>query len=286
MKASLKRFLSSSKKSTSKNKILRSETPLAERGKPEVVTERLYRYSKEVIVTPPTTYMAKLSTHRCDGYYRENMFGKEFIIGSTKFSFSKSKSKKIRQQLFIFALVKKDALKYIEKKKKIRQANQLPAIKWNEKLKKNHKGLRIAGVDVDGAYWRIAYQMGLITENTFYHGLRINNKMLCLAALAALGRDKTYKKIEEGVFTDKTVIVKGDPRLRAAYNNVRIQCYKYMQEIAAELGSDFICYKTDCIYFVERSGNTAKVRKILDEKLLDYKLVRALKDVEKEKPHD
>jgi hypothetical protein len=230
----------------------------------------LFKFEQIVHGQPAKSMIKKIHDHEANGYIRENMFGKEIIWGTKKFIYNNPGTKRSRKHLFIFSLVKKDALKFI-KDRKIKRQHRLPSVQWNNKIKSK---ARKVGVDVDGAYWLIAFQMGLISENTYDHGNRINNKALCLAALASLGTDKSYRKIKNGQITSEIVTVKGNDELKEAYKMVRYRCYKYMQELARLLGGDFVCYKTDCIYFLDRAGNSHKIKEFLLSKKLDFKMVR------------
>jgi hypothetical protein len=231
--------------------------------------KKLFKFEQIVHGQPARSMIKKIHDHEANGYIRENMFGKEIIWGTKKFIYNNPGTKRSRKHLFIFSLVKKDALKFI-KDKKIKREQRLPSVQWNNS---NRSKARKVGVDVDGAYWLIAFQMGLIGENTYQHGIRIDNKALCLAALASLGTDKSYRRIKNGQITSEIVTVKGNDQLKEAYKKVRFRCYKYMQELARQLGPDFVCYKTDCIYFLDRAGNSQKVKEFLLSKRLDFKMV-------------
>jgi len=129
----------------------------------------------------------------------------------------------------------------------------------------------MTATDVNHAYWKIAFLEGMIKEKTYKRGLTIKEKSLRLAALANLSSTKEYYIIKDGVVTDKTTILKHDPILQKVYNNIRFICYDHMMRMARLLGSDFICYKTDCIYYKDTPGNRKMVQDYLDDNELEWK---------------
>lgn len=198
-------------------------------------------------------------------YYREGHFSDEIIWDGRKFIFPQ---KRISEGMWIFRSVITDVREFIQNKK-IREKEKLPVNRWNPKLKK-FRG-KITATDVDHAYWRIAYMQGYISERTYLKGLQLKNKSLRLASLANLSSAKEYRIIQDGYITDKTVVLKYDPILQKIYNNIRYSCYEIMNTLAERLGEDFICYKTDCIYYKDSEKNRLTVQSYLDELGLEWK---------------
>jgi hypothetical protein len=66
--------------------------------------------------------------------------------------------------------------------------------------------------------------------------------------------------------TDQYHIVEGDEQLREVYTLIRYTCYKYMAQIKKILGYDFLCYKTDAIYYIDNNENRNKVKSFFVEK--------------------
>jgi hypothetical protein len=234
-------------------------------------TRALHDRSKEVLGPSADFYLQRMREAKANGFYRESMFGREIIKSGCKYSFASKKAKKDRRHVFIFAMVKKDAVNYL-KQHRVKKFEKLPAIQYNRSVDIARK--KLVGTDVDGAYWMIAFQMGVISQSTFAHGLRIKAKHLCLAALASLGADKTWLKIKNGEFTDEMVVIKGDDKLKNLYQSIRMTCFTYMQDLARLLGSDFVAYKTDCIYYVGKKENIQLVQHYFSEKKMDFKMVK------------
>lgn len=214
--------------------------------------------------------MNAVKDHSLDGLYRDNIFGSELIHEGVRFLFPTKKALKSMKNLFIFAMVKKDAVKYLEThdKKNIKWS---PSMVYNNKFKKIHD--TIIGYDLDSAYWQIARKMNVISENTFNKGYNVNQKHMLLASLSSLGRDKRYTQIRKGLLTKDAVIVKGDDRLKALYKKIRYTCFQHMKRIAKLLKNDFIAYKTDCIYLVFSEKNVKMVEQYFDDHDLDYKVL-------------
>jgi hypothetical protein len=210
----------------------------------------------------------KLKNRKGIAYYREGSFSDEIIWQDRKFLFP-AKSKKVANEMWVFRAVMNDVRVYLEDKQKLRSRERLPVNKWNDKLK-NFRG-KITATDVDHAYWRIAFLMGVITKKTYEKGLLIKNKELRLAALANLASAKEYQIIQDGILTDKTVILKYDPLLQRVYNNIRFFCFEHMTAMANLLEEDFICYKTDCIYYKDNERNRELVQSYLDAANLFWK---------------
>lgn len=175
--------------------------------------------------------------------------------------------------MYIFGMVRKDVNLFLKKKKgKISKVRWKPSVYWNPSLRDEKR--KVMGIDVDGAYWKIAYEMGVISKQTFDHGLLIKEKNIRLAALANLGSDKIYTRIKDGKLTDEIVVVRGNDTLKQLYKSIRYKCFRYMEQLASMLGDDFVCYKTDCIYFYSSAHNSQIVRKFLEKHRFDYKVLK------------
>ena len=56
-----------------------------------------------------------------------------------------------------------------------------------------------------------------------------------------------------------------------AYHKIRLTCYGHMMKLAKMLGSDFLEYKTDCIYFYYSEENILAIHQFMQKKGLSYK---------------
>jgi hypothetical protein len=209
----------------------------------------------------------KLKRRKSNGYFRSGSFSDEIIWQDRKFLFPSSK-KNVPSNLWVFRSVLSDVKFFIEGKR-IREKERLPVNLWNHNLK-NFRG-KITATDVDHAYWRIAFLQGMISKKTYTKGLEVKDKSIRLAALANLSSSKEYQIIKDGIVTNETIILKHDPILQKVYNNIRYTCYEHMTILANMLGDDFICYKTDCIYYKDNEKNRDMVQVYLDSCDLEWK---------------
>lgn len=217
----------------------------------------------------------KLKGKKGIAYYREGSFSDEIIWQDRKFLFP-AKRKSVAQGMWVFRSVLTDVKNYTENRR-IKAKDRLPVNRWNNNVK-NYRG-KITATDIDHAYWRIAYQFGVISKKTYEKGLLLKDKALRLAALANLASAKEYFIIKDGELTKSTVILKYDPILQKVYNNIRYTCYEHMTVLADLLGDDFICYKTDCIYYKDKENNRKLVQSYMDAADLLWKQL-----VEPERP--
>lgn len=166
--------------------------------------------------------------------------------------------------MFLFGMVRADAKRYLSRHS-IKLPKKYPQIEYAKNVNESILG-KVAGADLNHAYWRIALNLGIISPNTYQKGLDERFKSVRLAALSTLGADKRYQKINSGEFVKDYHIIKGDPDLQKVYILIRLTCYRYMNQVKKLLGKDFLAYKTDAIYYADRNGNRQKVRKFFEEK--------------------
>jgi hypothetical protein len=229
----------------------------------------ILKYSQKNII------LNKLKNKKGIAYYRKGSFSDEIIWQNRKFIFPLP-TKKISNGIWIFRSVQNNVKDYIENKR-IKEKEKLPVNYWNKNSKK-FRG-KITATDLDHAYWRVAFLEGIIKENTYKKGLLLKDKSLRLASLANLASHKEYTIIVDGKITDKSIELKYDPILQKVYNNIRYTCFEHMQILANMLAEDFICYKTDCIYYKDTIKNRELVQVYLDSVGFDWKQL-----VEPEKP--
>jgi hypothetical protein len=223
--------------------------------------------------------LRRLSFKKGINYYRQGSYSEEIIWDGRKFLFPSPK-KKMQDGMWVFRSVLNDVKDYIFDKR-IKSKERLPVNFWNPD--KGNVRCKVTATDVDHAYWRIAYLNGIISKKTYEKGLLIKDKSLRLASLANLSSAKEYQIIKDGIITEKTVVMKYDPILQKVYNNIRYTCYEHMIVMADLLGDDFICYKTDCIYYRDTKENKKIVQDYLDSVNLEWK---QLVEVEKPKKED
>ena len=208
----------------------------------------------------------RMQNEKADGLIKKGVFTDEIVWGSYSYIIPKMTKKRqasFKKGMFLFGMVRKDANLYL-KKKTIRLPKRYGQIEFNDDLEFDDE--RITGTDLNHAYWRIAYNLGIISENTYQRGIPDKFKEVRLAALSTLGGKKKYNKITEGVITEDLLVIEGDEDLRKVYTLIRYTCYKYMTQVKKMLGKDFVCYKTDCIYYIDSERNRKLVVDFFKEK--------------------
>lgn len=173
-----------------------------------------------------------------------------------------------RNKLHLFKNVKTDVKKFIERVGTVNLPNEFPVTKFNT----DYPYDRSIGIDVNHAYWRIAYIKGIISQKTYDNGLTEDCKALRLATLSVLGREKKFVPVNiEGGTEDVVQVL--DPEHLKIFKYIRLVCYDMMNTIAKKLGEDFDCWKTDCIYFYDTPENRKTVIDYFDRKKMTYKIL-------------
>ena len=227
--------------------------------------------SKDVVYLASNQKKALLTSmkeEQANGYIKSGTFSTEIVWGKKSFVFSNQKkreAKNFKAGMFLFGMVRKDAKKYVSEHL-IKLPKKEKSIIYNDDFRAEDLTKKICATDLNHAYWRIAFNLGIISENTYLRGLDNRFKQTRLAALSTLGRRKSYLVIKDGNIIDDMVIVEGDEILAKAYLLIRYTCYKYMNDVKKLLGKDFLAYKTDCIYYIDTESNREKVMQYFNKK--------------------
>jgi len=211
--------------------------------------------------------MKRIELLKDDAYIRKGSYSTDIIWQGRRFVFPNPK-KSVNNNIWIFKAVILDVKKHILTHN-IREKKKLPVNNWNIS-NKSYKG-KITATDLDHAYWRIAFLNEYISMKTYLKGLELKDKSLRLSSLANLSSIKEYSLIKDGKLSDEKIVLKYDPILHKVYNNIRYSCYEYMVTIADMLGDDFICYKTDCIYYKDTEANRLMVQDYFDSVAMEWK---------------
>jgi hypothetical protein len=216
-----------------------------------------------------------------NGYYRKGNFSTELVWDKKSYMFpSDNDVKSYTRGMFLFGMVRKDAKAFIKSGKTIKVPNKYPTNEYNDNFDKF--GFKMGGTDLNHAYWRIAFNLGIISKTTYQKGLIDDFKVVRLSALSTMGKGKDYFVIKEGKVTNEVAKIGYDEDMDNLYKAIRYTCFKYMQILKKMLGDDFICYRTDCIYYVDIPENRKMVRDYLKEQDMSMK---QLYDIKKT-PHE
>jgi hypothetical protein len=231
--------------------------------------------NKSVRYASPTSekfILNRMIAEKANGYIKKGTFTNELVFGHYSYIFpcmDKKKQQSFKKGMFLFGMVRKDAKNYL-KEYDIKLPKKSAQIEYTKSINEDLFG-KITATDLNHAYWRIAYNLGIITDKTYVKGLNEEFKSVRLAALSTMGATKKYQIIKNGVITDEYKVIQGDDDLQMVYKYIRYTCYNYMVKVKKILGKDFLCYKTDCIYYIDTTENRRKVREFFKEKDLFMK---------------
>lgn len=197
----------------------------------------------------------------------------EIVMTNAKQRLLFNENSQFTSGLFLFKMVRNDIDNYIEENGYVEPLQILPVNYINKEYNLKDKTI---GVDLNHAYWRVAFLKGYITEKTYLKGLGSDKyKPIRLSALSTLGRSKTYDVYEKGEFVLQEVS-KPNQDLIDLYNDIRYTTFSIMKEISDILKEDFYCWKTDCVYFKDLKRNRKIVSEILEDYDLPYKFEEAI----------
>lgn len=203
--------------------------------------------------------------------YRETKFMTQIVYQGVETIYKSRDTKSFpANKLFIFKMVKNDAMKFLEKNPNWEVPEKYPVNQTNYDYDASY-GV-ITGTDINSAYWVIAHKLGVISDNTYTKAQGNDWKVIRLAALAVLGRSVAYQEYVGGVKQKTPIVIPSeDPRISLLYRSIRYKCFEMMTAIAELLGNDFEAYRTDCIYYRDTEDNRRKVYEYLDAEGFSYK---------------
>jgi hypothetical protein len=206
-----------------------------------------------------------------DALIRKTYTGFDIVWGKRRFICypNSTDKKKHLSNAHIFGNVAKCVNNYISQKE-IKKRKAYPQVHESDRNKK-YRGKKIAQTDINHAYWRIAFLQGIITENIYVSGLSVKEKSVKLAALSNISSDKVYRVVKLGKLTDDLKIIKADEKKVILYNNIRNICFGHMMKLSKLLGDDFLEYRVDCIYYVDKIKNRNIVEDYLTKKGFSFK---------------
>jgi hypothetical protein len=217
-----------------------------------------------------------IKNNQSDAYVRKGNFSSEIVWDGKSYMFpSTGKHRSYTKGLFLFSMVRKDANAFIKSGSKVDMPTQFPVNEYNNEFSQFDK--KMTGTDLNHAYWRIAFNIGIISKKTYERGLDDEFKIVRLAALSTLGKGKDYNILRDGELTTEVVKIGQNEELNNLYKSIRYTCYEYMQILKDMLKDDFVCYKTDCIYYVDNKENKKLVRDFFKTKKMTMKQLSSIK---------
>ena len=213
-----------------------------------------------------------LSELKENAYIKRGTFSTEIIWGNKSFiypSINKKDYGVFRAGLFLFGKVRQEAKEFLRKNPTFKLPKEERSILYNDDVPISN--VKVCATDLNHAYWRIAYNLGIVSFATYKRGLPTKFKNVRLASLSTLGMGRTFRQINFGKISNTTTTFGDDLDLQRVYKLIRFTCFKHMTKVKRLLGDDFIAYKTDCIYYVDSKKNRELVNEYFDKNSLTYK---------------
>lgn len=208
-------------------------------------------------------------------YVRETAFSISVILDDTEYFFCVDNE--ISKHLYLTRLVKKDFEKWVADGNKVDEKIFIyPKMNTNKNFDHKRKTRKY---DINHAFWRIAYIEGMISENTYNHGLRIKAtdevmaKMYCIA-LSCRGSDRIFDKFKGTKRVKGSVIFNEKTEFRKMYEFIRQKTSYHMDMLWHKLGDEFKSYDTDCIEFADTKKNCTFVSDYFKEHKLSFKIAK------------
>jgi len=110
-------------------------------------------------------------------------------------------------------------------------------------------------IDINGAYWQTAHQLGIINDSLYVKGLEVN-KVVRLAALGSLAKTKDIWNYDGKDFKKTETIRSPNENLWFA---ICKRVSDVMSEVVNAIGDDFVFYWVDGIYVKNTAETLVKV---------------------------
>lgn len=190
--------------------------------------------------------------------YRYEKCGTSMKVKSSEGDYQCTSSSIPRTQLWFISKVKK----HIMSKKIKKDKTSKSSVSYFEysNFKKSKEFKKVFEVDISNAYWRTAYNLGFISESIYHEGNTLD-KVTRLAALGALARNPT--KVNFDGKREKITENKPDKKTSFIWFQIAKKIGDIMKEARILLGSDFIFFWVDGIYF-KKEKNIKFVQSLID----------------------
>lgn len=194
-------------------------------------------------------------------------------------------NKKFKGKLHVFSHVARNAKAWLEKHGSVQipeKQVRLNPSRWNgneydlDSTTDTDELGHMSVIDINSAFWQIARKKGYISKKVFEAYSEDDFKVVRLASLSVLGREKRYQVYKQGKPVGVWIGKKEDKELQLIFLDIRTTCYRYMDEIYEKLYAysprSVAGYKTDAIYFRFNPDTYRIVDDYLTERELDFKV--------------
>ena len=144
-----------------------------------------------MVVKDIDIYIKNYTTLKRDFKIRKSKNYVEFVTDNGRRLFY-NKSTTFSKGLFLFRMVNSDIKKFIEENGSVEPYQDLPVNYYNKNYDVSTN--KTIGIDINNAYWSVAYLKGYISEKTYKRGLSNKDlKSVRLSTLSSLGKEKGIK---------------------------------------------------------------------------------------------
>jgi len=224
-------------------------------------------------------FLQQLINYNIEYYYFNSSETEYILIGDNLYIYSNNN--KMQKGLYLFRMVKKDFDKWIDD-------NYNEDYKFDSgfrshyiaKLKVNPDEL--FKIDINHAYWRIAYLNGYISDKTYKSGLKLKDqdkymKQAYCMALSTQGISRKLRGYKGSNLNGKVKSIEKTRLHKDIYSDIRNKTFKVMDELAYLIKDDFVSYNVDCITF-KNNKNIETIENYLKSKNLTFKIEKYGKD--------
>jgi len=132
----------------------------------------------------------------------------------------------------------------------------------------------IIELDLNSAYWKSAYKLGIISKKDYYKGLQ-QPKLERLASLGSLAKTVRVREFNGRKYSKVTI--KNDSQdTRHVWFAISSEVDKLMLKCAKELKDQFVFYWVDALFFIDTPENRKKVQSMVKEAGYDSKFIKIL----------
>jgi len=211
--------------------IKKRKAPLSATSKGNFITRTEFLHANKI----PFTYTrAGASYELRSELWNCKTYNKSFT--PKELNFIRSVKSTIKKSRVFVKFIKED---YVGKK--------IHYVSVNPKIKAGEVFEDVVCIDINSAYWNCAFNLGIIDEETFHKGQEVS-KMCRLTSLGSLA-----KKKDRYSYDGETFKKEGTDHSYETENLWFAICYtvgEMMIDLSKKLGSDFITYWVDGIYFL------------------------------------
>lgn len=223
----------------------------------------------------PIGLLNQLDEMGVEYYVKESQGSMSIIYDDTEFFYSFDEH--LRKGAYLIGMVKRDFYKFIENKKDFKlNLENYNSNFVNMRFDKNKKTIKF---DINHAYWRIAYNDGIISKPTYENGLKIKSKgsefkkVYCIA-LSVQGSQRSFVKYKKGRSKKESIVVdEENKKMKNLYLHIRNKTYSLMDDLAYKLGDSFKEYNVDCVEIEDTVNNRKLVSDYLTQNNLTFKII-------------